>query len=395
MATIPLATMGPTIDVNGISIPTFADILATLIYRYQAIFGSDVYLDPDSQDGQWLAIIASGINDSNAGCVATYNEFSPATSVGVGLSSMVKINGLARNVATNSTVDVNLVGQAGTTIRNGIVGDTLNQQWALPGSVVIPPGGMLTVTATATAVGALEAAPGSVNKIITPTLGWQTVTNVSSAAPGAPIETDAQLRIRQAKSTALPALTPLKGLIAAVAVLPGVTQVQPYENDTNITDANGIPPHTISLVVEGGDALAIAQAIEDKKTLGTGTYGTTAEIVADPFGVNHTIYFYRPTNVSIQVQVSLKALVGFTTAIKMEIQTAVAAYINALNIGDDVILTKVYVPANLSNSADGNTYDISAIIMGKNGGGQSGADIVIAFNEVATCDPNGVTFVVI
>lgn len=394
MATIPLATVGPTVDDAGISIPTYADILATLQDQYRSIFGSDVYLEPDSQDGQWLSIMAAAFNDINAQCVATYNQFSPATAIGVGLSSVVKINGLARQVATNSTVDVTIVGQAGTTLTNASVGDDLNQKWLVPSPTVIPPGGEITVTAVADVVGDLEAAPGTVTKILTPTLGWQTVTNPSSATPGAPVETDAALRQRQTLSTANSSVTPLKGIIGTVSELTGVIQVRAYENDTNVTDTNTLPPHSISLVVEGGDAQEIAQVIQLKKTLGTTTYGTTTENVPDPYGVDHAIHFYRPTNVSIQTQVSLKALSGFTTAIQTMIQQAITDYLNALPIGDDVILTRLYVPANLSNSAEGATFDISAIIIGKNGGAKSAADIVIAFNETATGVVGDVTFVI-
>lgn len=394
MATIPLETLAPTVDENGISVPTYADILATLQDQYRSIFGSDVYLEPDSQDGQWIAIIAAAVNDINAECVAVYQQFSPATAKGVGLSSVVKINGLSRQIATNSTVDVVIVGVAGTTITNGIVGDALNQRWALPASFDIPPAGDITVTATAVDVGDVEAGPHAITRILTPTRGWQTVDNTLSATPGAPVETDAALRIRQAKSTALPSLTPLKGLVGAVSTLFGVTQVQPYENDTNIVDGNGIPGHTIALVVEGGDAQQIAQQIANKKTLGTGTFGSTTEIVTDPFGIDHLIKFSRPTQVSIQVQISLTALTGFTTAIKNSIQQAVVDYINALPIGADVILTRLYLPVNLYGVIDSATYEATAIQLGSNGGGLAPADVVIPFSGVATCILADVTFVV-
>jgi hypothetical protein len=44
-----------------------------------------------------------------------------------------------------------------------------------------------------------------------------------------------------------------------VAAVLGVTRLAAYENDTNSTDGNGIPAHALSLVVDGGDALAIAR----------------------------------------------------------------------------------------------------------------------------------------
>lgn len=394
--TIPLATLAPTVDINGISTPTYAEIFATLQDQYRSIFGSDVYLEPDSQDGQWVAIIARGIADINASCVATYNQFSPATAIGVGLSSVVKINGIARQVATNSTVDVLVVGVAGTTINDGVVGDDLNQRWLLPSPTNIPPVGEITVTAVAADVGDLEAAPGTVTRILTPTLGWQTVNNVAAATPGAPVESDAALRQRQAKSTALTSLTPLKGLVGAVSTLAGVTQVMPYENDTDVTDANGITEHSIALVIEGGDATGIAETIKAKKTLGTGTFGTTSEFVDNGFGVLEEIRFSRPTQVPIRVEVSLTALTGFTTAIQNAMKQAVVDYINALAIGSDVIVDRLSLPLNLYGGADAQTFEINpnGVKIARDADPLAAANIVIDFDELATCDLADVTLVV-
>ena len=72
---------------TGITAPTFAEIYSYLVGQYQGIFGADIYITPDSQDGQFLAIIAAAINDSNAAAIAIYNSFSPATAQGQALSS--------------------------------------------------------------------------------------------------------------------------------------------------------------------------------------------------------------------------------------------------------------------------------------------------------------------
>ena len=253
-----ITTTAPAISATGITAPAYTDVLAYLQAQYQAIYGSNVYLGSDSQDGQFLAIIASAINDANAAAIALYNAYSPATAQGANLSSVVKINGIARNVATYSTVDVLLTGVAGTTIANGVVQDTAGYKWDLPPGVVIPIGGSITVTTTCETLGAITALAGTVTQIATPTRGWQSVTNPSVAAAGAPIETDAALRSRQTQSTAIPSLTVFNGIIGAVAAVAGVTRYAAYENDTASPDTNGVPSHSIALVVEGGNATTIA-----------------------------------------------------------------------------------------------------------------------------------------
>ncbi|PHI47675.1 hypothetical protein B9T65_18305 [Serratia marcescens] len=392
-----LDTLGlaATVTASGISAPDYQTILNTLTGYFQQIYGDDVYLDPDSKDGQMVSIYARGIHDANNSAIAVYNSFSPATAQGRGLASNVKINGIAVTPASRSTADVRIVGQVGTLITNGTVRDSNGITWSLPASVVIGIDGAATVTATCQIDGAVVAPAGSITEIGTPTRGWQSVTNPAAATAGRKVETDAELRQRQAKSVAIPSLTVLDGIMGAVATLDGVERYRGYENDTSVEDANGLPPHSISLVVAGGDAAAIAKTIATKKTPGGGTYGTTTISVTDRYGIVHPISFFRPTSVDIYARVEIKALQGYTSAVGEEIRTAVAAYINEIEIGDPVYLTRLFLPANLNGSADSVTFDITDLQIGTSPGSLAPANVVIGFNAVAACAPANVEVVVI
>lgn len=387
-----ITTTAPTIDATGISAPAYSDILDYLKAQYQSIYGTDVYLENDSKDGQLLAIFASSINDANAVAISVYNAFSPSTAQGANLSSVVKINGIARAVPSASTVDVTIVGVVGTTITNGVVQDTNQVKWDLPATVTIPPAGQITVTATCETTGAVSAAAGTVTTIATPTRGWQTVTNASAAAMGNPIEEDADLRVRQSSSTALPSLTVLDGIIGAVKAVTGVTRVAAYENDTNVTDSNGLPPHVISLVVEGGDATAIANAIAAKKTPGGGTYGTTQVVVTDVYGIPHPINFFRPTPQAITAVVNLKALAGYSTAVGTRVQQAISDYVNSVAIGGGSAGAVEWDAciAAAKGVVGGNTFKITSLTISGPGGAGS-PDVPLAFNQSATCAPASVT----
>lgn len=390
-----ITTTAPTLSSAGISAPSYTDVLAYLQSQFQSIYGSDIYIDPDSQDGQFLAIVASAINDANAVAIQIYQSMSPATGQGAALSNNVKLNGIARAVATFSTVDLLITGQAGTTITNGIAQDTNSNQWNLPSSVVIPPGGQITVTATCAAVGAVAAAAGSVTVIKTPTLGWQSVTNLAASTPGDPVESDASLRYRQTVSTAIPSLTVLDGIVGAVSSVTGVARLRAYENDTDTTDSNGIPSHSISLVVDGGDATAIANAIATKKTPGAGTYGTTAVTVTDIYGRPIAIKFYRPTAQAITVAISLKALAGYSSSVGQAVQQAVSNYINGVDIGGGASGTVEWADAiTAANSVpNSNTFKLTALTL-TGPGGPGAPDVPLAFNQVSTCTPAAVTLTV-
>ncbi|EFH8873902.1 hypothetical protein GSY20_14345 [Escherichia coli] len=393
-----LDTLGlsATVTAEGISAPDYQTILNTLTSYFQQIYGSDAYLEPDSKDGQMVALVALAIHDANNTAISVYNCFSPATGYGAALTSNVKINGIARRGATNSTVDLVLTGTAGTSITNGTVKDTNNVIWRLPASVTIGVGGTVTVTATCSNSGAVAALAGTITTINTPTRGWASVTNPAAATIGAPAETDAELRIRQGQSVALPSLTPFEGVDGAIANVAGVTRHKLYENDTGVTDSNGLPPHSISAIVDGGDVAEIAQTIRGNKGQGTATYGTTSVTVPDTYGNPHVISFSRSTDVPIYGHITLKAFTGYTSQIGVQIQQAVADYINGLTIGDDVLLSRIYSPANLGVVSGGNAryYDIQELLIGKSAGSVAAANIIIAYNESASCKPENIVLTV-
>ncbi|MBX4774891.1 baseplate J/gp47 family protein [Klebsiella oxytoca] len=395
---LDLDTLGlsATVTAEGISAPDYQTVLDTITGYFQQIYGSDAYLEPDSKDGQMVALVALAIHDANNTAISVYRSFSPATALGDALTSNVKINGITRRAATNSTVDLLLTGTVGTTITNGSVRDTNSVIWNLPATVVIGTDGTVVATATCASTGAVAAVAGSVNGINTPTRGWASVTNPLAATVGVAAETDAELRVRQSQSVALASLTPFDAVDGAIANVEGVTRHKLFENDTEATDANGLPPHSISAIVEGGDATEIANTIRSTKGQGVSTYGTTAVIVTDKYGNPYTIRFSRPIDVPVYVSITLKALTGYSSEVGDEIKAAVAAYINSLAIGDSVLLSRVYSPANLGVVSGGNAryYDIMELLIGRTAEGVAAANLVVAYDESASCSVDNIALVV-
>ena len=395
---LDLDTLGlsATVTAEGISAPDYQTVLDTITGYFQQIYGSDAYLEPDSKDGQLVALVALAIHDANNTAISVYRSFSPAIALGDALTSNVKINGITRRAATNSTVDLLLTGTVGTTITNGSVRDTNSVVWNLPATVVIGSDGTVVATATCANSGAVAAVAGSVNGINTPTRGWASVTNPMAATVGVAAETDAELRVRQSQSVALASLTPFDAVDGAIANVEGVTRHKLFENDQEVTDSNGLPPHSISAIVEGGDATEIANTIRSVKGQGVSTYGTTSVIVTDKYGNPYTIRFSRPVDVPIYVSITLKALTGYSSQVGDEIKAAVAAYINSLAIGDSVLLSRVYSPANLGVVSGGNAryYDIMELLIGRSSDDVAAANVVVAYDESASCSVDNIVLVV-
>lgn len=395
---LDLDTLGlsATVTAEGISAPDYQTVLDTITGYFQQIYGSDAYLEPDSKDGQMVALVALAIHDANNTAISVYRSFSPATALGDALTSNVKINGITRRAATNSTVDLLLTGTVGTTINNGSVRDTNSVVWNLPATVVIGTDGTVVATATCASTGAVAAVAGSVNGINTPTRGWASVTNPLAATVGIAAETDAELRVRQSQSVALASLTPFDAVDGAIANVEGVTRHKLFENDQEVTDSNGLPPHSISAIIEGGDATEIANTIRSTKGQGVSTYGTTAVIVTDKYGNPYTIRFSRPVDVPIYVSITIQALTGYSSQVGDEMKAAVAAYINSLAIGDSVLLSRVYSPANLGVVSGGNAryYDIMELLIGRASDDVAAANVVLAYDESASCSVDNIALVV-
>lgn len=337
-----MAYQAPYIDEAGLHISSYNDIRNSLVEEMRAIYGSDIYLDNDSQDYQMISAFALMAYDVQQALLLAYNNISPATATGTGLDRVVALNGIRRAKASYSTCLVKLTGTAGTTISNGVVQDSRGIQWRLPEQVIIGDDGTTTVLATCTTLGRITAATGDINTIVTPTRGWTAVVNEAPAVAGVSQETDSTLRSKQKISTANPSNTVFEGTIGAVANVDGVVRYAAYENDTDAIK-DGLPPHSITMVVDGGTNEDVAQAIYLHKTPGCYTNGDIEVNVTGSL-TDIPIRFYRPHYVGTAVKVSIKPLTGYTDATASQIKANIYDYINSLAIGETLYAPNLNAP---------------------------------------------------
>jgi uncharacterized phage protein gp47/JayE len=380
-----MAYAPPSIGSQGLTIPAYSDILNNLLTQYQAIYGQSVYLGVDSADYQWISVVTRMIADLMQGVQLAYNARSPVTAVGSDLDSIVKLSGIARKAASSSTAVLTLSGTPNAVIANGVAKDVNGLLWDLPALVTLGAGGTVMATATCETSGNVTAQIGQISLIATPAAGWTGVTNAAAAVAGLPVETDSQLRARQAISVALPSHTLLAGTQAAIAATTGVTRYNILENPTGSTDSFGNPAHSITCVVEGGTNAAVAQAIYNNRGIGCLTNGTTAVTVTDAFtGTTMSISFDRPTYVPIYVSLSVHGLTGYTSATTTAIQTAIVNYLNSLQIGQSVVLSELYGAAlSVRPNPDQPMFSIRALTLGTAASPTGTADLALTFGQVA------------
>lgn len=382
----------PTIDSTGIHISTYTDIRDSLIASAKTIFGSDIYLGEDSQDYQWIATVSEKIYDAFQLAVDVYNNKSPATALQTSLDSLVKINGIKRQAETYSTVSVTISGVPNTTITNGIVLDTGNIKWDLPSTVTIPESGQINVIATCEIAGPIVANIGEITDIYNPVYGWNGAYNSSSATLGSNVESDSKLRKRQATSTAQPSKTVLEGTKGAVANVNGVTRSEVYENDTKDIDSRGLPPNSITAVVENGANADIAQAIFAHKGPGCYTNGDVEIEVTDSAGEVTPIRFYRVEYVDIDVVVNVKALNNYTTATTAIIKNNLETYLNSLEIGSNLNISSLWgVALQAISDLTNPTFSITGLTAARHGETQGTNEIDLTFKEITRGDVNYIT----
>ena len=370
---------------TGFLIKRLEAILADKNTAVTDVFGPDINLTPQSPDGQINGTLAESDADlwELAGAVA--NMYNPSAATGNSLSALVQINGITRAAATSSSVSLDLTGTNTTLIPSGsLVSTASGIQYATDADATIA-GGVAVVGGTAVIPAATISLTGTITTIVNPIAGWATVNNPTDAVIGTDEETDAALRIRRAQSVAFASQSLFESLFSAVAQLDGVIQTVVLENDTNATDGNGQPAHSVQVLVDGGDDDEIGEAIFNEKCVGITTVGSTTIAVIDNIGGSHDINFQRPTIVPIYVIVNLttdgtypgngddlitQAIIDFS-----EGQLAAG---QRQGIGDDVINSRLYTPIN---SIPGHTID--SLFIGIAPAPASSADLVIDFDELA------------
>lgn len=389
-----MAYFTPYIDSTGIHIPTYTDIIEYYVAQAKLIFGSDIYLEPDSQDYQMYSIIARSAAASLQAAVDSYNARNPDTAFDDVLDGLVTINGIERKPAGYSTVSLDLTGMPYTLIRGGVVESDSGERWNLPNEVVLDSQGTATVTGTAQEVGSVVALSGEITKIITPTYGWLTVNNPNAANVGQAQETNAQLKARRKLAVATPSQTELESLTAGIDNIPGVTDFQVYENDTKVTDARGLPGNSICAVVEGGSNEAIVEALGRKKNMGVLSYGDVTLPYTNRYNTTLDISFFRPVYVPVYIQVNINPLDGYTTEVGDQIKEAIVNYFNDLRIGNNLYNSQLWEAA-LSVSPDIKPYfsiDPSlGIEVGTSDDSLSPQDLVASFKEKFTVDTDNIT----
>lgn len=291
--------MPNSLTATGLSTATRAELVANFTAAMQSIYGADINLDSDTPDGQMMGIFIQAVLDLQDLLVQVYNTFDPDNAIGVILDQRVAINGIQRQAGTFTVTPITVVTSQSVNLY-GIdqdvqevftVSDNAGNKWVLQVTALGTGPGTDVLNFQALEPGAQLTIPNTITVPVTIVLGVTSVNNPTTYTTlGINEESDALLKVRRQKSVSLASQGYLAGLLAALQNINGITSAFVYENTTGATNVDGVPGHSIWVIVAGTASDAeIAQAIYTKRNAGCGMYGSTSYTITQVDGSPFTI----------------------------------------------------------------------------------------------------------
>lgn len=310
--------MPDQLNENGLVTKTANELISELETNLKSIYGQDIDVNQNSPDGQLIGILAQLGVDLRELLTAAYNSFDPDQATGVLLDQRVSINGIARQAGSYSITPIDITVDQTVTL-NGLdadfnllngqgytVQDDAGNEWILVDSVTLTPG-TSSRNFRSRRVGEITTQINTITSQKTIVLGVTQVNN--SSAPisiGVNEENDVNLRLRRGRSFALPAQGSVDSIDSSLLNLDGVSEVVVYENVNPVIDDDGIPPHSLWVIVEGGSNTDIANVLARKKNTGSGWKGETIVPVTRENGTITLVAFDRPVAVNLFIRFTIQ-----------------------------------------------------------------------------------------
>lgn len=310
------------IDANGIQIQTLAEIIndiingTTNVPGLVQIYGSDINTDSNSPDGQLVNIFALSKQDILNFIVEDYNSKNPDTAVGVALDAVAQLCGLVRKGGTYTQTPVTVVASGSVNLLGldtstpYTISDNAGNLFYLITSASLTAGSNI-LEFQAAKIGAVQVV---INTITTPVSIIPGITSVNNPSPpdvlGVNQETDSQFRIRRQKSVSAPSQGYLQSLYGGLNNIVNLNTANVYENNTNTTDGDGIPGHSIWVVVNGGSDSDVAEAVYNYRNAGCGMKGSVNVNITQVDSSVFVIQFDRSISENLYLEFHLDTING-------------------------------------------------------------------------------------
>ena len=380
-----------TITNTGITKTTLQEKIIELQNAFRQIYGADVNLESNTQNGQVLNILALLLDDLEEKALSFTNIVSPDTAQGFALDNLVNINNIQRKQGTFTTQIIRITTNRVITL-NGLeanyndveatafgVRDASGNIFYLVNNETLQIGNN-DLLFRASQYGVITTQISTITQPINVVEGITAITNTQvQSSIGTNEESDIELRLRREKSFFNNALNIEDAIFSALLnQVDGTSDARVFVNRSIDTTINGVLPRHLWCIVEGGANIDIAKIIDNYRSYNplkgdVVVNYTRPEISIVKNGQTITkpaeiveIKFDRPTSEPINLKFDLKPLRPNYTfpslAIKQYIvnnfRTQIGVSIDTATL-TDIVQTAIIinggggVPLNLQISKDG------------------------------------------
>lgn len=285
-------------------------------------------VQPEEPIGVLNGIMAQAIAELWQLAAALYNGMDPDQATQDQLTALALITGTSRLGATQTQVigcTVNIAASFVTAAPGTVFASVVNNPSAIfmnKETITYPGGGgnqNVTVDFEAVLPGPTQCLAGTLTTMAQPLTGWNSITNPTDGVIGTNGESDADLRARREQelsNTGATTADAIKADVLKQLVSPTTTSdttgCTVLYNDSDVVDANGLPPHSIEVIAlqpgnTSDDDQALADLILKSKAAGIQTYSgnSTSKVVIDGQGNSETVFYTRPTATTIYVAITV------------------------------------------------------------------------------------------
>lgn len=335
---------------SGLILVDSDDIRQQLRDSFSSILGSNINTSTETIVGQIIEVLtAARFEIANQHAAYVNATFNPYSAQGPMLDNLIAVVGVKRRPASKSKAELKFTALEGTIVpKNTEVQSQTGLTFLTLYPIVIDSSGVGYVQAECIEFGPFSAPANTLNSIVQDVDGLLSVTNENDATIGADEQTDDDLRRDYKDREGVFGFGTIFALKSALSNVLGVRSFSFLENveaTTQIIKGVSMPPKSFYFCVQGGENIDIAQAIVDKKSVGSawchGNGANVTQTVLDSSKTfNYNVFFDRPAPVIFEIFIKIQPILNVGNVVQYikdlilsEFQNNPRSYVNDLTWG--------------------------------------------------------------
>ena len=390
---------------SGVIVPDTSSVQEQVTQDLLNVFGQDLDTTPETPQGRLIQCLTDYRTNTLAINAQNANQINLRYATGRFLDAIASFFGLSRIQATSTRVLASVTGISGTVIPAGTQAQTTEGKvFYVENDITIGQNGQATGYFLSLEKGAIPCNVNSLTKIVNAVLGWETINNTTSGIVGSTLESDDHLRLR-IENSRYSGISMLEAIKSKLSNVENVTDSWCYDNydDTAITyDGISIDPHSIVVMVNGGENDEVAEAIFKAKTGGTGYTAISGQsesisVTDGAYGSQYTVVFNRPDPQAFEVAITVKNVNYDGSDLEGDVKKAIINWSNGLVAGvDGLKIGQNVSPFEIAAavSAEIATIYVSSCQICLSGGTPATTELTFTHSEIGQISESDITVTV-